>query len=240
METVLIPTWLESIILFDLIFVAVLCWGLYIVGQRSNTRGAAWFAIGYVLVWYGLLYLLNSQNTFQIRPDMPPRLLQPVILGLVVPSLLFGFIRPLRELMFAIPLTWIVGIQVFRIIGAIFLVLFFLGYMPAIFGVPFAIGDMIIGVTALPLAYLIGKRHPRALAWTVAWAIFGMADHLLAFGIGFLSSPGPLRHLTSFGDTNPILTMYPMVIFPTFRVPLGLFLNIFVLWKVRRAHRTSP
>lgn len=235
--TVMVPAWLESIMVFDLIFVAVLCWGLFTVGQRSNNRGAAWFAMGYLLLWYALLYLLNIRNTYQIRPDVPPLLLQPVVLGLVIPLLLFGLIKPLRELMFAIPLTWIVGVQAFRVMGTLFLVLYALGHLPAIFGVPAGIGDTIISFAALPLAYLISKRHPYALAWTVAWALFGMADHLMAFSIGFLSSPGPLRHLTSFGGTNPIITMYPLVIFPTFRVPIGLFINIFVLWKVSRERK---
>lgn len=240
--TVAIPAWLDSIMAFDLLFVAVLCWGLFHVGRRSNKRGAAWFAIGYLLLWYAILYVLNTRNTYQIRPDVPPRLLQPVILGLVVPLILFTAIKPLRELMFAIPLTWIVGVQVFRVMGVLFLVLYFLGYMPAIFGLPAGTGDLIITVAALPIAYLISKRHSRALFWAAAWAIFGMADHLMAFSIGFLSSPGPLRDLTSFGSTNPIITMYPLVIFPTFRVPIGLFINIFVLWKIRRErqHAQQP
>lgn len=235
--TVMVPAWLESIMVFDLIFVAVLCWGLYTTGQRSNNRGAAWFAIGYLLVWYALLYVLNIRNTYQIRPDVPPLLLQPVVLGLAIPLILFGLIKPLRDLMFAVPLTWIVGVQAFRVMGTLFLVLYALGHLPAIFGVPAGIGDTIISFAALPLAYMIRKRHPRALFWTAAWAIFGMADHLMAFSIGFLSSPGPLRHLTAFGGTNPMITMYPLVIFPTFRVPIGLFINIFVLWKVRRERR---
>ncbi len=237
--TATVPTWLEGITLFSLAFVVVICWGLYMVGRRTENKGAAWFAIGYIVVWYVLLYILNTRNTFQIRPDVPPRLLQPVVLGLVIPLLLFGLIKPLRELMFAIPLPWIVGVQAFRIMGAVFFVLYFMGYMPAIFGIPASIGDIVVSLAALPLAYLISKRHPQALTWTVIWSIFGMADHLLAFSIGFLTSPGPLRDLTPFGGTNSIITLYPMVIFPTFRVPVGLFINIFLLWKIRRERQQS-
>ncbi len=234
-----VPAWLEGIMVFDLVFVAVLCLGMIVVGRRSKNMGAAVFAVGYLIVWYGLLYVLNIKNTYQLRPDVPPRLLQPVVLGLVIPLLLFGLIRPLKALLLAIPLKWIVGMQVFRIMGVIFLPLYFMGHLPAIFGVPAGIGDSIITIVALPLAYLIHKRHPKALLWAGAAAVFGMADHFMAFGIGFLSSHGPLRDLTIFGGTNALITTYPMVIFPTFRVPIGLFINLVILRKIYLARNPA-
>lgn len=234
-----IPAWLEGVMVFDLVYVAFLCVGLFLVARSSKNMGAGVFAIGYLVVWYALLYVLNIKNTYQLRPDVAPRLLQPVVLGLVIPLLLFGLVRPLKALMLAIPLKWIVGMQVFRIMGVIFLPLYALGYLPAIFGVPAGIGDSIITIVALPLAYLIHKRYPKALMWAAAAAVFGMADHIMAFGIGFVSSHGPLRELTSFGGTNALITTYPMVIFPTFRVPIGLFINIVILAKIYLARNPA-
>jgi len=59
-----VPAWLEGVTVFDLALVSFLCWGLWIVGRKSNNRGASYFAIGYLMT-YSSPYSLS-----QASPDL--------------------------------------------------------------------------------------------------------------------------------------------------------------------------
>lgn len=237
-----IPSWLAILQVPSLIFLFGVCWGLYngskLVKQPTTShRIAAWAAIGLVIAWYGTMVFLGTRNVFWIQPGTNPRLALPVGLGIIIPLLLFSQIKPLREVLQAMPLAWLVEIQVIRIIGVVFFILYLQGHLPPQFAIPASIGDAIVSITALPLGQLIRKKHPHALKLAAAWALFGMADHIMAISLGLLTSPGPLQHLFSFGGTNLITTAYPLVLFPIFRVPIGIVINIFVLRKVAQLRK---
>ena len=48
-----------------------------------------------------------------------------------------------------------------------------------------------------------------------------------------MTSPGR-AHLLAFETPNLLITSYPLVMVPTFAVPLALMLHGLVLWRLRR------
>jgi hypothetical protein len=51
--------------------------------------------------------------------------------------------------------------------------------------------------------------------------------------MGAMTSPGR-PHLLAFDAPNLLVTSYPLVMVPTFAVPLALILHGIVLWRLRR------
>ena len=101
---------------------------------------------------------------------------------------------------------WLLALQVWRIEGVAFLVLFALGQLPALFALPAGIGDLAIGVTA-PL--VARNLHRRNLA--LAWNVLGLADLVVAVSLGVMTNPGPLL-LFATTPTSDVLTAFPMAL----------------------------
>jgi hypothetical protein len=163
-----------------------------------------------------------------------------------VPTLLFGLLIPLiiavvglrqsgsiASLVSAIPLHWIVASQVYRIAGGIFLVLWADGRMPWQFALPAGIGDVTTGGLAVVVAVLLAQKAPGALRAAYGWCLFGIADLVVALTMGAMTSPGR-AHLLAFDAPNLLISSYPLVMVPTFAVPLALMLHGLVLWRLRR------
>ena len=131
------------------------------------------------------------------------------------------------------------GVQIYRVLGAMFLALWTQNRMPGEFALPAGTGDVIVGLAAPIVAWLNATHSPSARNATIAWNIFGVADLVIAVGSGFLSSPSPYQML-AFDRPNELIVEYPFVLVPAFFVPLSIILHALSLWKLRRADRDLP
>ena len=149
------------------------------------------------------------------------------------PPLACGCRRAIASLVSAIPLRWLVAAQVYRIAGGIFLVLWADGHMPWQFALPAGIGDVITGAAVVVVAIRLAQNAAGARRAAYAWCLFGIADLVVAITMGAMTSPGR-PHLLAFEAPNLLITSYPLVMIPTFAVPLALMLHGLVLWRLRR------
>ena len=82
----------------------------------------------------------------------------------------------------AVPQQWIVGVQLYRALGAIFLILYAAGKLPGLFAWPAGIGDIAIGFLA-PVVGLAYARAPHKAAGVVAaWNVFGSSTSPMRSG----------------------------------------------------------
>jgi hypothetical protein len=199
--------------------------------SRYTTAGALSVVF---IAWLALAQYLGSSNAYFATGDN------------AVPTVLFGLLVPLMiaavglrlsgsvaSLVSAIPLHWIVAAQVFRIEGGIFLVLWAGGRLPWQFGLPAGIGDVMTGCFAVVVAVLLAQKAPGALRAAYGWCLFGIADLVVAVTMGAMMSPGR-AHLLAFDPPNLLISSYPLVMVPTFAVPLALILHGLVLLRLRR------
>jgi hypothetical protein len=63
--------------------------------------------------------------------------------------------------------------------------------------------------------------------------VFGIADLVVAVMMGGMTSPGRV-HVLALDAPNLLISSYPLVMVPTFAVPLALMLHGLVLWRLRR------
>jgi hypothetical protein len=129
-----------------------------------------------------------------------------------------------------VPQHWLIGVQLYRTLGVIFLILYAGGKLPGLFAWPAGLGDVLVGVLA-PVVAIAYWRGPRKNADLVlAWNLFGLADLVVAVMTGMLTSPSPFQ-LFAFDLPNELASQFPLVLVPVFLVPLSILLHLASLTK---------
>jgi hypothetical protein len=199
--------------------------------SRYATAGALSVTL---IAWLAISQYLGSANVYFARTENTA---PTVLLGLLTPLMIatIGLWRSgnVASLVSAIPLHWLVAAQVFRVGGGIFLVLWADGRLPWQFALPAGIGDVTTGCFAVVVAWLLAQKAPGASRAAYSWSLFGIADLVVAITMGAMTSPGP-AHLLAFEAPNLLISSYPLVMVPTFAVPLALMLHGVVLWRLQR------
>jgi hypothetical protein len=195
-------------------------------------------AVGVPLVaWYVLASQLGQAGVFDpsskaLIPKIPFAVLIPLVIGL----LLLMRSRVATMVIDAILPGWLIGAQLYRVGGAVFIAYWGTGSLPGVFALPAGLGDVPVGALAIPVALYVNSGGRRA---AVGWNLLGVADLVNALTLGFLSTPGSSQML-AFDNPNRLVGTFPLVMIPAFIVPLSLILHGLSLWQMRRAHRRDP
>ena len=115
----------------------------------------------------------------------------------------------------------LMSLHTVRIIGISFLIGVSQGIISPIFGYTAGIGDILIGVTAIPMAYFFKRGHPFVTKVSIVWNILGSIDLVAAIYLGITTS-------------NKTMTTMPWVLIPAVGVPILLTIHVFTLWLLRR------
>jgi hypothetical protein len=234
-----LPMYVWVIVLVGLIgtttTICVMLWrGALTAGlsRRTATRVATVTAIVWA-AWAMASALLAHADVLRFAPERKlPGFAVAVIAALAVGFLITRVPAVARILAQPDALWGLTLPQVFRPVGAAFLVAMALGRLPAVFALPAGLGDIAIGIEAVFVARalrrgVVGRR-------TVWLNILGLADIFVAFGIGYAAAPGPVRLLFPSPSTEAISTL-PLVLIPTAVVPLAVTLHVLSLRKLRAA-----
>jgi hypothetical protein len=184
--------------------------------------------------WLAVASYLGAANTYFASTETAvPTVLFGLLIPLAVAAIGLWRSESIARLVYAIPLHWLVAAQVYRVAGGIFLALWAAGRMPWQFALPAGIGDVTTGIVAVVVATLLARNAIGAHRATYAWSFFGIADLVVAITMGAMTSPGR-PHLLAFDAPNLLISSYPLIMVPTFAVPLALMLHGLVLWRLRR------
>ena len=159
--------------------------------------------------------------------DSGPRPPLPLGLAAVVPVVAFvaGYLTSahFREFVLSLDLQALSLAQTFRVVGIVFVVLYFLGALPGVFALPAGWGDFAVGVTAPVVAWYWKRPFPYR-TFTV-WNVLGSLDLVNAMSLGVLASASPVGILA--GDvTTRLMGQFPLSLIPTFFVPLFLIFHL--------------
>ena len=117
----------------------------------------------------------------------------------------------------------VVMVHALRIIeGSVFVVMVPLGVLPAIFALPAGLGDVLVGLSAFVASRWIRSGRLGLAVW---WNLFGLLDLANAAVLGLMTQPGPL-HVLQTSPSSALLLASPLVIVPTFIVPIYLLLHL--------------
>ncbi len=224
-----------------LLILATILTGLWLGLRRTDfddsARVTLWLAVSvpYIL-WLACIWALALHGVFvpgaTRAPLTPVAILVPVFVALI----LLTRSSHIAALLDAMPPSWLIGVQLYRVFGGIFLVNWIHGAIPGAFAVPAGIGDMTVGLLALPAAVWASSGASTGRKIGIAWNLLGLTDFAVAIATGIMSSPGPL-HVLAVDHPNVALGTYPGVMVPAFAVPSWIILHGLSLWQLRRMAR---
>jgi len=182
---------------------------------------AAVGAVGFLAAWYGVVIGLEASGVFASTAGLP--VFGAVFAVPLVVALIALWSAPaLRRLVAdAASAPLLVGLQVYRVAGAAMLLLLAIGHLPALFALPAGVGDVLVGVLALPAAAALRAGRPGRAA---AWNALGLLDLAVAVSLGVALSPG-IALIATTPDTGAMI-LTPMIVVPTFAVPVSVWLHI--------------
>ncbi len=233
-------TWASGVfwgILFASLLVAFLYW--QVVGEsaaRSQDKNveslfrtlsfvfAAWVLLTVVLVFspaFRAPWTLNFNAAFVL------------VLSIFTPlstNMLLLRLPSYRQLVFNVSLERVILLHSLRVVlGLGLLALYRLGYLAPAFGLEAGIGDIVIGLTAIPVVLLLKRKVRYTVTIATLWNIFGMLDLLNALRLG-------IRELIPFivSTQTPLL----MGMIPLLAVPLYVIWHLYTFRLLSK--RTAP
>jgi hypothetical protein len=134
--------------------------------------------------------------------------------------------RAWRRVLDSIPSESLISVQIYRVVGVIFLLLYTSGALPGYFALPAGWGDVAVGLAAPVVALAVRNRIRGSRSLAVAWNLVGLFDLVTAVGLGtgyLLAAMDPgVRAGTVAG-----MTFFPLILIPTFIVPVSIILHIY-------------
>ncbi len=133
---------------------------------------------------------------------------------------------------------WLVGLQVWRVIGGVFLIEMVGRNIPGIFAYPAGIGDLLVGVLAVAVLVIHRSSATIPRGAVVAVLVLGVADFVSAFFFGFVSSEGPQQLF--FPEVVNDLLLFPTGMIPLFLVPYAIFFHTLSFLSLRNDRHAAP
>ena len=239
-----IPWYIEVISVATNFAIAVAVWtilssaagrsGLAPVSQQRVRIGAAIF-IGAWLV--AALVLAPAPETLLVRDPYSLTPLVPLFgIGPIIVALLIITLSPaVRRVIAAASLPMIIGVQVYRVIGVVFVILLAQGQLPAHFALPAGWGDVVVGLSAPLVALALARGGWRARTLAAGWNVFGLLDLVVAVGMGSgYLAPFLASDLGPRVAPAPAMGVFPLILVPTFAVPVSVLLHLIALGRLGR------
>ncbi len=205
----------------------------------TSERTSTWLAIAVPLtLWHGAAWIIVADGLLLPGAISIPLLPLMIVVPTTVVITLLSRSDRIGLLLDAMPASWLIGLQAYRVIGGLFFANWLAGTAPGVFALPAGTGDVITGLMALPTAILLASERPGSARAALFWNLFGMADLLVAVTLGALTTPGPLQQL-ALDHPNLTTGTYPTAIIPAFTVPTSLVLHALSLRQLLRRTRNA-
>jgi hypothetical protein len=205
------------------------------IGFGRNPATRLRVAVGLSL-WFILVVILAATRALYYEGGLgAPGLGLAVALPIGVLCLAVARVQSLREGFRRVPMWLLVGVHAVRLLGITFVILYAANRLPAPFAPVAGWGDIFVGATALPVAWLAHRwaANSRSIVWI--WNLIGLVDLIAAVGLGVISSPGPQR-LIFAEPSSAIMATLPWLLIPGFLVPLLFAVHIGIFIRLRNAN----
>ncbi len=185
------------------------------------------FIAGLVAGWFVFTFFASALHVFNNDSN---RIGLAVALAAVAPIvtfwLWFTVSEKFRRFILSLNPRILTGVQSWRILGFVFVLLEAHSILPSTFALPAGYGDMAIGATASFVAWKLA--HPGHRNSFILWQALGIADLVMAVGLGVTVSL-----LSPQSISMAAMTVLPLSLVPVFAVPLLLICHIICIEQAR-------
>ncbi|MFL9963584.1 MFS transporter [Paraburkholderia sediminicola] len=225
---------------------ALIAVGLWLALENTDLtpsqRRTTWLAVVIPhTLWFAVAWSAAINGVFRTGasplPLLPLAIFLPVMFG--TPLLLLS--KRVGQVLDAMPETWLVALQLYRVFGSWALAAWLHGVLPGVFALPAGTGDVLTGLLAVPAAIAVASGTAQGRKAAIAWNIFGLADFAVGMALGMITSPGPFQ-LIAPSVPSIGAGAYPDVLTPAFVVPGSILLHALSLRQLirRRAGGSLP
>ncbi len=207
---------------------AVPPWFMFITFRESGrSLKAAWRAFAVPLLW-GVLawWMVKADIGWEGHVLLDAR---PLVIMFLAVAATAVFAR--RIVGPGLNQKWLIGLQLFRAIGMVFVLEWVRGNLTGVFAQPAGWGDLAAALTALAVLIRSRGRQPTP-GEVITVSAVGIADAASAFFFGFFSSATPVQ-LFSHDFPNRVIE-YPTGLIPLYLICFAVCLHVLSLAELRR------
>ena len=203
--------------------------GLKKTKWEKNMQNKIFFGTTFILmIWIGLLTVLSINGFFTDFNKLPPRPALAMLIPLPI-IFLIAFSKKGTQLLQTVPSHWLVFMQSFRIIVELLLLFAFMaGKLPVQMTFEGRNFDVITGVLALPVGYVVARKKSYAPKLAIAFNVIGIMLLLNILVIAVLSMPTSIRYFMN-EPSNTLVGQFPFILLPGVLVPIAYTMHIFSL-----------
>ncbi len=197
--------------------------------SRARQRNVLAVAGAILAIW------LVVRLGLAIYPINDSVLSTPAVVGLTIIGLSIGLLpllwAPFREVISAIPITWLIAIHIVRFAGGSdFITLLDAKLLPANFALPAGYGEIFVALLSLVVIYLIVTKRPNARIWVMVWLVFGFVDFISAFVTGGAYIGTFAAQLTASGKPTSVINY--VLLIPTYIVPILASIQFYIIYQL--------
>lgn len=193
-----------------------------------------------LLAWFGLVVALGLNDFFVPPPGQPP--INLLLMALLALGLFFTayYTRPrFRDYVLNLDMRFLIMIHSWRTLGLGFIMLYLFDRLPALFALAAGLGDALVAIGAVFLAYALFQR-PETVSrtWIWRWNTFGLLDFILAVSLGILTRSGSVL-IQADAVNSDIMTQLPFIVIPGFLVQVFTLTHIIVFLQLNQSNTGS-
>jgi len=203
----------------------------YVFSGASRTKG---MQIGIAFLVFGSLMSWVCLSSTPARLGPIGNLIVPV--AWILPSAILYWRRD-WFLSQRLSQKWLVGFQVFRALGGVFLIEMVRGNLPEVLAYPAGVGDLLVAAVAVTvlIRFRRKQRIPGAAALVVV--VVGLLDFVSAFFFSFASLATPFQLF--FPAVANRIIVFPTGVVVSFLVPYAIFFHTLSALTYARYDRSS-
>ena len=194
--------------------------------------------------WLGLAAFVGANGYLAAESSV---LFRPILLSIAVPVAafltLYARSAKFRAFILSRDMRFVTSLQHWRVVGFAFILLYAEGVLPGLFAWPAAMGDVAVGLTTPLVLLTLSRSEGFATSRRfVAWNVIGLLDFVVAGTVATFAS-GAFPALLAGTPTSAPMEVWPLMLFPSFIVPLFVFAHLTTLFQVRAlrlSQRTQP
>ncbi|MEN0006020.1 MAG: hypothetical protein AAF798_17855 [Bacteroidota bacterium] len=205
------------------------------VGMVANLvrKGASVRAFYFTLLFYSIYLsaaaVASIAGVFDVV-SLPPRIVVVTALPLLLFYLLFiSNTAFYKDLLQRTPLTDLVRVHIFRLVGVFFILLLSFQQLPATFAFIAGVGDMFTALSSIWVAQQLQQGKSYAKNLTLAWNTFGLLDIIATSSMAIYYTK---LNIDTGSLGVDILGQFPFCFIPAFAPATIIFLHLSVYRKV--------
>jgi hypothetical protein len=235
-----------SYIILSAAILGIMAYGYRMAGVKAQLTNkelnkGSFLILGIASIWFLYLFAIQKSGLI-LDKSLPPKLPILFVLPFTVFTVLFYRKNKENKVLKAMPVSWLVYIQSFRIVVEIIILYTFLnGVLPKSASFEGYNFDVFMGIAAPFVGYFLFKNDVKNgvknLLLARIWNILGILMILFVAMIIVTSYYQPLV----WGSETPLVKdeffSYPYLLLPAFLAPMGIFFHVVSLLQLRKNNR---